>query len=52
MHIFQTEGVPPNIGRIIFANIGSIQNINVELMNKEKANNIKANNNKAVAPLS
>jgi hypothetical protein len=40
MHVFQTEGVPPNIGNIILPNIGSIQNIKPALTNKENANNM------------
>jgi hypothetical protein len=36
MHVFQTEGEPPKSGRIILANMGSIQNNRRALMNKEK----------------
>jgi hypothetical protein len=37
MHVFQTEGEPPKRGKIILANMGSIQNNRRALMNKEKA---------------
>ena len=38
MQVFQTEGDPPNMGRIILANIGSIQKSRKELRNKDRAN--------------
>jgi len=38
MQVFQTAGDPPNKGRIILANIGSIQKSRVALTNKESAN--------------
>jgi hypothetical protein len=37
MHVFQTEGEPPKRGKIILANMGSIQNKRRALMNKENA---------------
>jgi hypothetical protein len=39
MHVFQTEGEPPKRGKIILANMGSIQNNRTALMNKENAYN-------------
>jgi hypothetical protein len=35
MHVFQTAGIPPNMGRIILANIGSIQKRRAALINKD-----------------
>jgi hypothetical protein len=41
MHVVQTEDVPPKMGRIILANIGSSQNIKTALINRERKNKIK-----------
>ena len=45
MHVFQTMGVPPKSGSTILANIGSIQNSSVALVNRvtAKNSNIKEN---------
>src|SRR2546430_12213020 len=37
-HVFQTIGVPPRIGRTLFATIGSTMNISSELRNSVVAN--------------
>jgi hypothetical protein len=44
--VFQTAGIPPNIGRIILANIGSIQKRRAALTNKD----IKKKNCKIAPP--
>jgi hypothetical protein len=41
MHVIQTEDVPPKMGRIILANIGSSQNIRTALINRERTNRNK-----------